>query len=308
MNEQQVDELIEYLQSEEFVLSQDEALLQIENSANQALSRLETADTIMEDAIAEQSALIESIEAAPVQVGVAETLAARAAKAFNEAGGGIDVDGDGLSDRTEQELTSILAEAGEALGNPALVATLNPATPQTGAGEEDVDLARRAVAALESVATNLRVTTDNQPKLLDQAVEGLAFLEQAQLDMKWEIDVPTVADATFGGDVQLADRAVGLYNAYCARCHTAGFSAGVPLTQQAGSGALGPALWNGRPLVQFLTDIDMVDFITKGSESGVPYGVNGVGSGRMPAFGAVLSQQDLELIVQYLRGDTLTGD
>ena len=308
MNEQQVDELMQYLQSEEFILSQDETLLQIDPAVDQALSRLETADTVMTDAIAEQAALVESIGLAPNQVGTAEGLAARAVDALDGAGDGIDADGDGLADRAEQELTAIFAEAEAALGDPALLVTLDPGKAQTGAGEEDVDLALRSVAALESVATNLRVTTDNQDKLADQALAGLNFLEQAQQDRKWEIDVAAVAEATFAGDVETAGRAVGLYNAYCARCHTAGYSAGIPLSQVAGSGALGPALWNGRPNVQFLIGSDMVDFITKGSENGVPYGVNGVGSGRMPGFGPVLSLEDLELIVQYLRGDTLTGE
>lgn len=308
MNDQQVDELMEHLQSEEFMLPQDEVLLQIDPSVDQALSRLETADAVMEDAIAEQTATIESIEAAPAQVEIAESLAAQAAEALEAAGEGIDADGDGLADRAEQELTVIFARAGEELGDPTLIVVLDPGTPQTGAGEEDLDLALRAVAALESVATNLRVTADNQDKLLSQAVGGLAFLEQAQQDKKWEIDIPTVADTTFGGDLETAGRAVGLYNAYCARCHTAGYSAGVPQTQPVGSGALGPALWEGRPSVQFLNEADMVDFIAKGSVNAVPYGVNGVGSGRMPGFGAVLSLEDLELIVQYLRGETLTGE
>lgn len=308
LNDQQVDELMEYLQSGEFMLTQDDVLVQIESSVNEALSRLETADTVMADAIAEQNALIESIQAAPGQVEMAGTLAGRAVAALDGAGDGIDVDGDGLPDRIEQELTAIFAEAGDALGDPALVVTLNPELAQTAAGEDDLVLAGRAVAALGSVAAKLKVTADNLEKLLAQAVGGLAFLEQAQRDEKWAIDIPAVADATFGGDIETAGRAVGLFNAYCARCHTAGYSAGVPLTQSVGSGALGPALWNGRPNVQFLNEASMVDFITKGSENGVPYGVNGVGSGRMPASGPVLSLEDLELIVQYLRGDTLTGD
>ena len=308
LNDQQIDELMEYLQSEEFMLPQDDILLQIDSSVGQALSRLETADAVMADAVAEQDALVESIQAAPAQVGIAEALAERAVVALGGGGDGIDVDGDGLSDRSEQALTAVFAEAGNALGDPALVVTINPELAQTGAGEDDLVLARRSVAALESVATKLKVTADNQEKILTQAVGGLAFLEQAQQDKKWEIDIRAVADATFDGETETAGRAVGLFNAYCARCHTAGYSAGVPLTQQVGSGALGPALWNGRPSVQFLNETDMVAFITKGSENGVPYGVNGVGSGRMPGFGPVLSLEDLELIVQYLRGDTLTGD
>jgi mono/diheme cytochrome c family protein len=308
MNDQQIEELMEYLQSEEFMIPQDEALLQIDQRVNEALSRLETADTLMESAIADQTSLIASIEAAPSQVGTAKTLAGRAADALGAVGDGIDVDGDGLPDRTEQELTSILAEAGDVLGNPALAVTLDPESAQTSPGEDDLELARTAVTALESVATKLQVTTDNQEKLLGQAVGGLEFLEQAQQDRKWAIDIQAVADATFAGDTDTAGRAVGLFNGYCARCHTAGYSAGVALTQPVGSGALGPALWDGRPNVQFLNPADMVTFLTKGSENGVPYGVNGVGSGRMPAFGPVLSLDDLELIVQYLRGDTLTGD
>lgn len=308
LNEQQIDELMEYLQSEEYILPQDDALLLIQPTVDQALSRLDNADAVMTDAIAQQTALIESIEAAPAQVRIAQPLAERAATALAAAADGIDVDGDGLADRVEQELTAAFAEAAEALADPALAVTLDPQSPQSSAGEEDVDLARRAVTALESVATRLAITADNQDKLLSQAIEGLAFLERAREDRQWEVDIPAVAEATFAGDTARAARAVGLFNGYCARCHTAGYSAGVPLTQPVGSGALGPALWEGRPNVQFLDAADMVSFLIKGSENGVPYGVNGVGSGRMPGFGPVLSMEDLDLVVQYLRGDTLTGD
>jgi mono/diheme cytochrome c family protein len=308
LNDQQIDEVMEYLQSEEFILAQDDALVLIEPSVKEALSRLDTADAVMADAIVKQDALIESIRVAPAQVGIAESLAGQAKASLDGAADGIDVDGDGLADRVEQELTAVFAEAGDVLGDPVLIVTLNPEQAQSGAGEDDLVLARRSVTALESVATNLRVTVDNQEKILTQALDGLTFLEDALQERKWAIDIPAVAEATFGGDVDAAGRAVGLYNAYCARCHTAGYSAGVALTQPVGSGALGPALWDGRPNVQFLTAADMVTFLTKGSENGVPYGVNGVGSGRMPAFGPVLSLEDLELIVQYLRGDTLTGD
>ncbi len=403
MNEQQVDELMEYIQSAEFVIPQDEALLKIEPAVASELTRLETAfsptqqsvsttatggtftltvdgattdplpfdagsdevegallsltsvqevtvegegtvddpwvvvfpsapsgvapvveadgagleeggtvsvalrEGVVQTAIRDQAALIADLEAAPSKVGAAEALRDRADDVLESAAEGIDVDGDGLSDRAEEELSVLLAEAAAELEDPALAATLDPENPQTGVGEDDIDLARRAVTALGSVATNLRVTTDNQEKLLAQAREGLVFLQRAAQEQQWAVDLQAVADATFGGQLARAERAVGLYNAYCARCHTAGYSAGVAYTQAVGSGALGPALWEGRPNVQFLTSDDMVQFILRGSENGVPYGVNGVGAGRMPGFGAVLSIDDLELIVQYLRGDTLTG-
>ncbi len=112
-----------------------------------------------------------------------------------------------------------------------------------------------------------------------------------------------------------AQRAVALFNGYCARCHTSGFSAGVPYTQEAGSGGFGPALWDGRPLVQFgeappegSEDPDLlVDFLINGSEAETGYGINGFGSGRMPAFGAILDQGDIELLARYLRSGNLDG-
>ncbi len=110
-----------------------------------------------------------------------------------------------------------------------------------------------------------------------------------------------------------AERAVGLYQANCARCHTAGFTAGIPFTQEAGSGGFGPALWDGRPVVQFGEDPAeagddlLVDFLINGSVANAPYGLNGFGSGRMPAFGAVLPIEDIELLAAYLRSGNLDG-
>ena len=46
----------------------------------------------------------------------------------------------------------------------------------------------------------------------------------------------------------------------------------------------------------------MIDFIINGSSIGKPYGVNGVGGGRMPGFGTALPESDIELIVDFLRG------
>jgi len=38
-----------------------------------------------------------------------------------------------------------------------------------------------------------------------------------------------------------------------------------------------------------------------GTDNAVKYGVNGIGTGRMPGFGQVLSATDIELIVKYER-------
>ena len=86
------------------------------------------------------------------------------------------------------------------------------------------------------------------------------------------------------------------------RCHTAGYSAGVAYTKKIGSGGLGPALRAGRANIQFKSRDDLIDFIINGSVNGKGYGVNGVGGGKMPGFGAVLPESDIALVIDYLRG------
>jgi mono/diheme cytochrome c family protein len=98
-----------------------------------------------------------------------------------------------------------------------------------------------------------------------------------------------------------AELAVGLFNGYCARCHTAGYSAGASFEQGAGTGAWGPSLVDGRSQVQFPEMQDQVSFVIQGSEDARQYGVNGLGTGRMPSFGGILSQTQIELIVKYER-------
>ncbi len=81
----------------------------------------------------------------------------------------------------------------------------------------------------------------------------------------------------------------------------------MPFTQPAGSGGFGPALWDGRPAVQFLSDEDLVAFLIVGAEANQPYGVNGFGNGQMPAFGQILSIEDITDLAHWLRTGDLTG-
>ena len=59
--------------------------------------------------------------------------------------------------------------------------------------------------------------------------------------------------------------------------------------------------------MQFLSDEDLTDFLILGAVPNQPYGVNGFGNGRMPAFGAILSQEDISLLATWLRNGDLTG-
>lgn len=102
---------------------------------------------------------------------------------------------------------------------------------------------------------------------------------------------------SYGQALYNLDLASGAYS--CARCHTPGWSWGEPGVT--GQGAFGWNLTNGKANSAFPVEADMIDFITNGSVFGARYGVQGQGSGRMPGFGAMLTETQIEAIVEYVR-------
>ncbi len=97
----------------------------------------------------------------------------------------------------------------------------------------------------------------------------------------------------------------GLFNINCARCHTKGYSYGQPKVP-GGGGAFGPNLTGGVELRQFPEVADglkkHIEFVTTGSDFQKQYGLQGIGSGRMPGFGGILTTEQIEKIVAYERG------
>jgi mono/diheme cytochrome c family protein len=95
-----------------------------------------------------------------------------------------------------------------------------------------------------------------------------------------------------------------LFMAACARCHTKGWSYGEPETMGAG-GAFGPNLTGGVTLRQFPPlgggVAKHVEFVTTGSDFQKAYGTQGIGSGRMPGFGQMLTARQIDEIVIYER-------
>ncbi|MEI6497482.1 MAG: cytochrome c [Actinomycetota bacterium] len=91
--------------------------------------------------------------------------------------------------------------------------------------------------------------------------------------------------------------ASGAYS--CARCHTAGWSYGQPGVM--GQGALGWNLTGGVSATHFPNETDQIAFIKAGSVLGKRYGVQGQGSGRMPGFGALLTDEQIKAVVEYVR-------
>lgn len=225
-----------------------------------------------------------------------------------QAEGEDDSDGDGLTDRVERVLTAELALARTVLRpNTLTVVDLDPERASSGGGVSDDQAAATAVSGMEAAAINLSVRTENAERLLGPAREGLEELLSAQQHRRWEIDLGGVADSAFGGDPEKGTRAVGVFTGYCARCHTSGWSAGTPYASEPGSGGFGPAVWKGRPRVQFITKDNLRSFLLVGAVADQPYGVNGFGNGQMPAFGGVLSADDLDLLVEYLWTGDLNG-
>ena len=299
MNDGQLDDLIEYMHH--FQISQESELQTIEMNITSSLSRLDTSELLVENEIARQKELIQSVKEAPSKLPIVEKAVQDVSDLLAKEGG-IDTDEDGLSDSTEAELSSYSASISETLGTSVL--NLDPDNEQSIPGRKDLSVAKGFLSQLESELINIRIVSEGYDKFINEAETGLAFLEKALEEKLWEVSFEEIADSTFDGDLEKAQRAVGLFNAYCARCHTAGYSAGVAYTKEIASGGLGPALRAGRANIQFKQREDLIDFIVKGSVNGKAYGVNGVGGGKMPGFGAVLPQSDIELIIDYLRGMT----
>ena len=106
----------------------------------------------------------------------------------------------------------------------------------------------------------------------------------------------TVQDA-MGEALFTLDTASGAYS--CARCHTKGWSYGDP--GENGQGAFGWNLTGGSTIAKFPNDQDMFNFIKTGSVDGQKYGTQGQGSGKMPGFGALLTDEQIRQIMEYVR-------
>jgi len=297
MNDGQLDDLIAYLHH--IQVPQVDTLTSIESNINSSLLRLETADIQIGNEIANQYELRDEIEAASSKLSIAIDLLGQVEELLNSEEG-IDSDLDGLNDSVEQKLSDLAVISSGTLGT--VLFSLDPSEEKTSPLRGDMSMAKAFLSQLESQVINLKITTESKEKYLANVEQSLEFLNEALEKKKWEVSFKEIADSTFSGDYETARRAVGLFNAYCARCHTAGYSAGISYTQEIASGGLGPALRAGRANVQFKEREDMIDFIINGSYIGKAYGVNGVGQGRMPGFGALLPKKDIALIIDFLRG------
>lgn len=128
----------------------------------------------------------------------------------------------------------------------------------------------------------------------DQQIDDLiAYMETIQLDPE---EVRKASLAEYGTD------GAKLFDGFCSRCHTFGWSIGEP--DVAGGGSFGPSLRDGETVRQFPDPATHTEFITEGSEYAKPYGLRGVGGdegGGMPGFGQMLTKEQIDAIVAYER-------
>ncbi len=158
------------------------------------------------------------------------------------------------------------------------------------------DTAAKNVARLEG-------TTDTGlaflKKALDDATaakdEGKMQAAQRKLDAAEKLYEESKATLT-KSDGQI------LFESNCARCHTNGWSYGEP--KEPGGGFYGPKLNSESLKRQFPDAKAQADFIKNGVDAGKAYGTGGVShhaGGGMPYFGNVLTDEQIDAIVDYER-------
>ncbi len=328
MSVQEIDQVIAFLRS--IQITQDEAFAKSQGAADRALTQIEGGQAATEKLIAFQEIQIEEVEAAHEKNAVVETLPDDIKDLLQAPGTctatsaelvgttcdqpGRDTDRDGLADEAEKGLTVIAAIAFEQLTvisydedtrtyvfipQDVYNVRFDPFDAFTN-GHPDLAEAEALLSRIESDALLLSVRAEREDQFLEVLDSGLAFLQDSLEQRIWDVDFAAVGSEMGVSEVD-AKLAVGLFNAYCARCHTAGFSAGPTFEQGAGTGAWGPSIVDGRSVLQFPEIGDQIQFVINGSENGKKFGINGLGSGRMPAFGKVLSENQIELIVMYER-------
>jgi mono/diheme cytochrome c family protein len=325
MTVQEVDQIIEYLRS--IQVSQADAFAKSEAATSIAIAAIEGGADSTQKLIDEQNEMIALVKDAGNQVAVigtfpddlkdllqspqtctVESAALVLAACDNPAP---DADKDGLADSIEgpiQKMASVTLDTVTGASGDAMAVynyNFNPGNAFTNEDANrqplpDLDAAEELLTTLETEVLLLTVTADREDDFLTGLNDGLAFLMAAAQAKLWEVDYDAKA-AEMGVSVDQAMEAVGLFNGYCARCHTGGYSAGAAFEQGAGTGAWGPSLLAGRAVSQFPDFDEHFNFVISGSIDAKRFGVNGLGTGRMPSFGQIPSESQINLIVMYER-------
>jgi mono/diheme cytochrome c family protein len=199
------------------------------------------------------------------------------------------------------------ADAALADAHTALVASLGvpETTPNDELASDCEDLEQRAkddpAAVTPEMQDQAKVCRDFT-KAVDDQVAAQESLDWAN---EWQARRANTTDGQY------------LFELFCARCHTEGWSIfdptepdgvanlGLPGGGGGTGGGIGFNLRDGGTIRRFGTgDIgtrSMLDFVGLGSTPFQAYGKTGIGSGRMPGFALMLTPDQLCLIVEYER-------
>ena len=167
-----------------------------------------------------------------------------------------------------------------------------------GGGPMNDQQINNLIAYLKSVQLPEEGCTKAKP-LCKSAGTAVNATDQARVQAALEDAMKTGKYKSVGEALFNLDLGSGAYS--CARCHTKGWSYGDPQVSGGGAG-LGPNLTGGSTVRQFPNAPDQSTFICNGSELGKKYGAQGQGSGRMPGFCGILTQDQINAIVEYERG------
>jgi mono/diheme cytochrome c family protein len=157
---------------------------------------------------------------------------------------------------------------------------------------------------LTTAQKGLRTTQANAKATAAEIAGAKTAVDDAEAALKWAQDWSKRRAHVSQGQL--------LFEVNCARCHTLGWSVFDPTTQKPenvigppGGGAFGPDLGDETQRFSDTADGKGVAlqnaFVSLGSDLNKPYGNNGVGTGRMPGFSAMLTKQQIAEIVQYER-------
>lgn len=153
------------------------------------------------------------------------------------------------------------------------------------------------IAYLHSLQIDREDCAEGEEDVKTCASGHLPTEQQQEIDTAARKAVTDGEAASYGEALYNLSLSSGAYS--CARCHTPGWSWGEPGI--GGQGGLGPNLTGGRAGTIFPNEADMIDFIKNGSVLGAKYGIQGQGSGRMPGFGSMLTDEQIKAIVEYVR-------
>ena len=221
-------------------------------------------------------------------------------QAWGVAGGG---------PKNEQSVDDLLAYVGSIQITPE-EAQAKSATDLADAKAQPQKQLDDAKAAVDAARTKLDEVRANADATAEDENAAQDALSTAQDGLAWAEDWFARREGVSDGQL--------LYELNCARCHTANSSIFDPTTgtpeeivlgAAGGGGTQGFNLRDGATIRRFGPGTaagsdgfeSHVDVVTNGSENNKPYGVSGIGSGRMPGFAGLLTDDQISALVAYER-------